>query len=204
MNYFDPTGDSTSIFDVCHAYQLLEANYNVGGWLRERPSNRRRIESIGCQLARIGYSDVYRDVDLWADAETVEEEKQSSDDDENVRFVYFKKALEWGLPLDEDDRAVIDRIFTIDAIEGWRPDYFPVRPWRVDLRPDHELFDTRPAWMLTRPMPNGISIYHCDEEGQPTYFHSYSDATQKAKSLTEELHASNQGTDAQSAYRPGA
>lgn len=42
-------------FDICAAYAQLESDYNVGGWLRERPSNRRRRESIGVQLHRIGY-----------------------------------------------------------------------------------------------------------------------------------------------------
>lgn len=41
--------------DVCEAYLLLEEDYNLGGWLRERPSNRRRMESCGVQLARIGF-----------------------------------------------------------------------------------------------------------------------------------------------------
>lgn len=42
-------------FVVCLAYQALENDWNVGGWLRERPSNQRRHESIGCQLARMGF-----------------------------------------------------------------------------------------------------------------------------------------------------
>ena len=130
MNYFDPHGECISVFDVCHAYQMLEANYNVGGWLRERPSNRRRRESIACQLARMGYSDVYRCVDLWLDGVDLEEEIASTSDDENVRFVYFKKVLEWGLPIDEDDRRVIERIFTTDAILEWRPGYFDMEAAR--------------------------------------------------------------------------
>lgn len=124
MNYLDPYGECISVFDVCHAYQMLEENYNVGGWLRERPSNQRRHESIGCQLARIGYSHMYRTVDLWLDGDDLDEELAATRDDENVRFVYFAKALQWGLPLDEDDRRVIERIFTQEAITGWRPNYF--------------------------------------------------------------------------------
>ena len=42
-------------FDICEAYYLLEVDYNVGGWLRERPSNQRRMESIGVQLDRIAF-----------------------------------------------------------------------------------------------------------------------------------------------------
>lgn len=121
MNYFAPNGECVSVFDVCHAYQLLEANYNVGGWLRERPSNQRRRESIGCQLARIGYSDVYRAVDLWADAETVAEELEQSSDDENVRYVYFQRVLAWRLPIEDDDHAAIKRIFAAD----WLAEHYP-------------------------------------------------------------------------------
>jgi len=123
MNYFEPNGECISVFDVCHAYQMLEANYNDGGWVRERPSNQRRRESIGCQLARIGYSDVYRTVDLWLDGQDLTDELLVTSDDENVRFVYFKNALQWGLPIDDDDRRVIERLFTRDAIVRWRPDY---------------------------------------------------------------------------------
>ena len=48
MAYFDR-------FDICEAYALIEAHYNVGGWLRERASNQRRRESIGVQLHRMQY-----------------------------------------------------------------------------------------------------------------------------------------------------
>lgn len=43
-------------FDICEAHSVLEADYNVGGWLQERPSNRRRMESTGCQLHRMRFS----------------------------------------------------------------------------------------------------------------------------------------------------
>lgn len=42
-------------FDICEAYACLEWDYNVGGILWERPSNRRRNESIGVQLDRIRF-----------------------------------------------------------------------------------------------------------------------------------------------------
>lgn len=123
MDYFCPHGECISVFDVCHAYQMLEANYNVDGWLRERPSNRRRRESIGCQLSRIGYSDVFRTVDLWATADEVDEELQTSSDDESVRFVYFQKVLEWGLPTEEEDIEAINRIFAQDWLAETYPDF---------------------------------------------------------------------------------
>lgn len=48
MPYFDR-------FDICEAYCALEWDYNKGGWLHERPSNRRRMESIGVQLHRMQF-----------------------------------------------------------------------------------------------------------------------------------------------------
>lgn len=48
MAYFDR-------FDICEAHLALENDYNRDGWIRERPSNRRRRESTGIQLARIGF-----------------------------------------------------------------------------------------------------------------------------------------------------
>jgi len=42
-------------FDICEAYAVLEWHWNAGGWLQERPSNQRRMESTDCQLHRIGF-----------------------------------------------------------------------------------------------------------------------------------------------------
>jgi len=48
MPYFDR-------FDICEAYLALEQDYNVSGWLFERPSNRRRREATHVQLARMNF-----------------------------------------------------------------------------------------------------------------------------------------------------
>jgi hypothetical protein len=42
-------------FDICEAHLVLEFDYNSGGWLQERPSNRRRRESTDVQLNRMGF-----------------------------------------------------------------------------------------------------------------------------------------------------
>ena len=42
-------------FDIAEAYLALEWDYNKGGWLQERPSNRRRLEATDVQLRRIGF-----------------------------------------------------------------------------------------------------------------------------------------------------
>jgi len=48
MAYFDR-------FDICEAYAVLEWDWNMGGWLQERPTNRRRMEATSVQLARLGF-----------------------------------------------------------------------------------------------------------------------------------------------------
>lgn len=42
-------------FDIAEAYAVLEWDYNVGGWLRERPSNARRREATSVQLRRMHF-----------------------------------------------------------------------------------------------------------------------------------------------------
>jgi hypothetical protein len=42
-------------FDICEAYLVLEWDYNSGGWLHERPSNRRRMQSTDVQLHRMQF-----------------------------------------------------------------------------------------------------------------------------------------------------
>lgn len=42
-------------YDICEAHCALEWDYNVGGIVRERPSNRRRNMSTGYQLSRMGF-----------------------------------------------------------------------------------------------------------------------------------------------------
>ena len=39
--------------DIIDAWMRLESDYNVNGWLHERPSNRRRLESCGVQVHRM-------------------------------------------------------------------------------------------------------------------------------------------------------
>lgn len=42
-------------FDICEAHLALEWDWHVGGWLRERPSNQRRMKSTDVQLTRMGF-----------------------------------------------------------------------------------------------------------------------------------------------------
>lgn len=95
-------------FNICQAYAQLESDYNVDGWLRERPSNQRRMESIGCQLSRMGFSNPCG----WTDIEGVYAMGGRDDpSDEEVREIYMKKVLEWNLPIDAGLMTAIKRFF---------------------------------------------------------------------------------------------
>ena len=96
MNYLNIGLDNpVSIFDICQAHAQLESDYNIGGIVIARPSNKRRNESTSCQLVRLGYSDTYRWVDITGDDD-------DCDDcgDDNVRSIYMRNVLNWGLPID--------------------------------------------------------------------------------------------------------
>lgn len=110
--------EEISVFDVCQAYQQLEADYNHGGWLRERPSNQRRRESIGCQLHRLQYDGRGRHVDI--EAEPAEWDEPGDDD---VRLIYMSKVMQWGLPADEGLLAAINRFFVRTWLEANHPKY---------------------------------------------------------------------------------
>lgn len=43
-------------FDICEAHYALEVDWHNGGWLQERPSNRRRKEATHVQLARMDFA----------------------------------------------------------------------------------------------------------------------------------------------------
>ena len=93
--------DAVSVFDICQAHAQLESDYNVGGILRERPSNQRRNASTGVQLHRMRFSRAMRWVDICNPDEA------DDCDDENVRDIYLINVLKWGLPMDEEMRSFI-------------------------------------------------------------------------------------------------
>jgi hypothetical protein len=81
-------------FDICGAYLALENDWNVGGWLHERPSNRRRLESTGIQLARIGFKP-------FGDSCCAFEYLRN----DNQRDIYVEALHRFGLKLDPSDDA---------------------------------------------------------------------------------------------------
>ena len=92
-------------FAICQAYAQLEADYNVGGWLRERPSNQRRLESVGAQLSRMGYSNPYG----WVNIEAEPGEVDGADDE--VREVYMRAVLRLNLPINAALMRAMRRYF---------------------------------------------------------------------------------------------
>ena len=119
MHYLKlPHMDSpVSIFSICQAHQQLEADYNVGGILRERPSNQRRNESTGVQLARMKYRS---DFD-WVDIENPGEEEDS--DDRDVRDIYILNVLNWGLPISQKIASFIRNTYNEVYMDKHYPDW---------------------------------------------------------------------------------
>lgn len=87
MAYFDR-------FDICGAYLALENDWNNGGWLQERPSNRRRRESIGVQLHRMQFKPA---LDSCCSFEYLE--------NDNQREIYILALHRFGLKLSAHDET---------------------------------------------------------------------------------------------------
>ena len=117
MDYIKlPHMDSeVSVFAVCQAHQQLEADYNVGGILRERPSNGRRNESTGTQLARMNYRSSF----WWVDIENPQED--DGPDDEAVRDIYILNVLNWNLPISFGLGRLINERYSAE----WLNEHYP-------------------------------------------------------------------------------
>lgn len=81
-------------FDICGAHLALERDFNYGGWLPERPSNKRRDEATHVQLMRMGYCPPR---DRCNSFETLQ--------NDNQRAIYVNALRAFGLPLDRDDET---------------------------------------------------------------------------------------------------
>lgn len=111
-------------FAVCLAFEALENDWNVGGWIHERPTNRRNREACSIQLSRIGFRAGMGQggsfSGLLGDDPT----------DEAARDVYIRHLVKFGLaPLLDADDEVADYIRKTYVPEFVRQ-YFPhcVRP----------------------------------------------------------------------------
>lgn len=119
MNYIKlPDMDNpVSVFDICQAHAQLESDYNIGGWLRERPSNKRRMEATSCQLSRIGYHMGGRWVNIC------EVDESDDPDDDAVRDIYLKNVLQLGLPIDNEMHTFMASRYVpeyLASFQNWR------------------------------------------------------------------------------------
>jgi hypothetical protein len=101
-------------FDICEAHAVLEWDYNRGGWLHERPSNRRRLEATSVQLHRIGFK---AKLDLSYDTLT-----------EEGKEIYLDNVLRLKLPCDEEQKARIKDMFVHDWLLEQYPHIFQQVP----------------------------------------------------------------------------
>lgn len=108
--------DRVSVFDICQAHAQLESDYNVDGIVFERPSNKRRRASTGCQLSRMQYDPGCRWVDICS-------EEQGDPGDDDVRDIYLINVIRWGLPMDEQMHAFVQVRFVKEFLTaiGYRP-----------------------------------------------------------------------------------
>lgn len=118
MNYIRlPHMDSeVSVFDICQAHLQLESDYNVGGILRERPSNQRRNASTGVQLLRMRFKPGMRWVDICS--EHVEDD---FDSDNDVRDIYIINVMKWNLPVDQEMADFIRDRYTAKFVAKFPP-----------------------------------------------------------------------------------
>ena len=98
-------------FDIAEAYWCLETDYNHGGWLKERPSNVRRRESVGVQLHRMQFSGR---MDLSFENLT-----------DNGKEIYLDRVLKWKLPIDDEYKAMLEEMFVPEYLHAHRPVIWP-------------------------------------------------------------------------------
>lgn len=95
-------------FDICDAHCVLEWDYNVDGWLRERPTNQRRMESTGVQLHRMQFRP---GMDLSFDNLT-----------DNGKEIYLENVLKLGLPIDDEMEKLLGEMFVLWHLREMRPE----------------------------------------------------------------------------------
>lgn len=97
-------------FDICEGHAVLEWDYNMGGWLQERPSNCRRMEATSVQLSRMQFRPA---PGLCFDTLT-----------EDGKEVYLTNVLKLGLPRDAEQNTRIKEFFVSDWLKESHPGVF--------------------------------------------------------------------------------
>ena len=90
-------------FDIVEAHCVLEWDYNLRGWLQERPSNWRRREATAVQLSRMHFRPAFNlSFDTLSD---------------NAKEIYLHHVLDWNLPRDAELNQHIKDMFAEDWLE---------------------------------------------------------------------------------------
>lgn len=94
MKHVNTIFGAIHVSDLFQAHIQLEGDYLLKGWLRQRPSNMRRMSSTWRQLERMGHKLGRK----WVD---IEAQPKRSDDpsDDDVRIIYAANAIQYGLPI---------------------------------------------------------------------------------------------------------
>jgi len=81
-------------YDICLAHCALENDWNVGGTVIERPSNRRRRQSSGVQLSRMGF-----DPGMGPSSFSgfLDEDGTANPEYENAIDIYVEAVVRWKL-----------------------------------------------------------------------------------------------------------
>lgn len=103
-----------SVFAICQAHLQLEHDYNRGGIVEARPSNRRRNASTSYQLHRMRYMPGHWWVDILGDLT-----EDTDPDDDAVRDIYLINVLKWGLPIDDEMRAFMQDRYRPEFLESF-------------------------------------------------------------------------------------
>lgn len=110
-------------FQVCFAYQALENDWNVGGWVRERPSNQRRMESIGVQLSRIKFSAGHQGGSF--DALLPLDGDEDNDEFDGARETYIHALIAWCLAPQVDPADALGAYIRKTYVAEFVAEHFP-------------------------------------------------------------------------------
>lgn len=119
MQYVKTVFGAIHIHDLMQAHAQLEADFLLKGWLREWPSNLRRMRSTWNEICRMGIKPwTWNWVDIWAGPAKGDDPR-----DEDVRIIYLANVLQYKLvawPL----KAAAKRLIDPRWLHAVRPDVF--------------------------------------------------------------------------------
>ena len=108
-------------FDICAAWLALESDWNSGGWLQERASNRRRREACSIQVERCG---IHFPLDYCDSFESLARRGEL-----NQMDIYVGALIQTGLnrfiDLTDETHASICRYIRTEYAEDWTHAHFP-------------------------------------------------------------------------------